>query len=322
MILTGYGSNLKVQNETNQDYLWLNGLEEYFYTIDHPDKEKIKDIKASILYGNPYKIRNLIMSEIYRGPHELSDEFSKAIMSHYLDNEPGNDRRALQYISHCIDDEFLRTASRWSIKWHNLVNLNDHLSRGQIQSKFWMLDHLKPVLQERKKQGYDIDTVVHYGGWYATVAWFILKEFADIKQYLNLEVDHTCVGISDDFNEEFYNDSWRFKGIGMDVNDVKWNDRTFNAWAQNKQEKLVELKIGPQLIINTSCEHMSDDWFYNLPKDMLVCLQTNDYFSNEQHINCVNNVDEALEKYKFTRVYYSGELDTQLYKRFMIIGRT
>ena len=67
---------------------------------------------------------------------------------------------------------------------------------------------------------------------------------------------------------------------------------------------------------------MTDDWFYNLPSDMMVCLQTNDYFSNEQHINCVESVDDALEKYQFSRVYYSGELDTQLYKRFMIIGRT
>ena len=131
-----------------------------------------------------------------------------------------------------------------------------------------------------------------------------------------------CAEVSDDFNQEFYADSWRFKGLTMDVNNIVWEDRTFPAWTQNKQKELIELKLGPQLIINTSCEHMTDEWFYNLPPDMMVCLQTNDYFSNEQHINCVESIDEALEKYQFTRVYYSGELDTQLYKRFMIIGRT
>lgn len=323
MILIGYGSNLTMaNNNANNNYLWLNGIEEYFYSIDHPDKQKIKDIKASVLYGNPYKIRNLIMSEIYRGPQELSEEFAKAVLSYYLDDEPGNDRRVLQYISHSIDDEFIRTASRWSITWHQLVNLNDHFSRGQIKSKFWMLDHLTRIIQKRRDEGYDINTIVHYGGWYATIAWFILKHISDINQYFNLEVDPQCIGVADDFNQEFYNNSWQFKSIEMDVNDVKWNDRTFKAWTANKQNEPIELQIGPQLIINTSCEHMTDDWFYNLPPDSMVCLQTNDYFSNEQHINCVESLEEALEKYKFTRVYYSGELDTQLYKRFMIIGRT
>ena len=311
-----------MQNEPHPDYLWLNGLDEYFNQIDHLDRDRFKDIKASVLYGNPYKMRNLIMSEIYRGPQELSDGFSKSIMSYYLDNEPGNDRRVLQYISHCIDDEFIKAASRWSIKWHQLVNLNDHFSRGQIKSKFWMLSKLHTVLEKRREDGFNIEQVVHYGGWYATIAWFILREFPEIKQYFNIELDPMCAEVSDDFNQEFYADSWRFKGLTMDVNNIVWEDRTFPAWTENKQKELIELKLGPQLIINTSCEHMTDEWFYNLPPDMMVCLQTNDYFSNEQHINCVESIDEALEKYQFSRVYYSGELDTQLYKRFMIIGRT
>jgi hypothetical protein len=66
---------------------------------------------------------------------------------------------------------------------------------------------------------------------------------------------------------------------------------------------------------------MNDDWFYNLPDGQFVVLQTNNYFENEQHTNCVSSVDEALAKYKFSEVYFSGELDTQLYNRFMIIGK-
>lgn len=310
------------KNKVKDDYLWLNGLEEYFYNIDHKDLDKFKDIRFGVQYGIPYNIRNMIMNEIYRGPHELSDEFSKSMLSYYLDDEPGNDRRLLKYISYCIDDEFVRNASRWSIKWHQLINLNDHFSRGQIKSKLWMLDHLPRIVEKRRKEGYNIDTIVHYGGWYATIAWFILKNIPDINQYFNLELDLKCIKPADEFNEEFHNNSWQFKSIHMDVNDVNWQDRKFNSQTTNRNNEIINLQIGPQLIINTSCEHMTDDWFYNLPPDMMVCLQTNDYFSNEQHINCVHSVDEALEKYKFTRVYYSGELDTQLYKRFMIIGRT
>ncbi len=324
MITIGYGRNSLNQqgNTAHSDYTWLNGLEEYFHHLTQPDIDKFKDIRNSILYGNPYNMRNLIVNEVYRGPHELTDDFAKAITSYYLDQEAGNDRRVLQYISYSIDDEFIKTIARWSIKWHNTVDLNDHLSRGQIKSKMWMLKHLDKVLKKRSADGYPVDNIVHYGGWYATIAWFILRQHSEIKKYYNIETDPQCIQVADNFNQEFYNDNWRFKSIYHDVNDIMWEDRTFEIRTNNIKNDSIRLRIGPQLIINTSCEHMTDEWFYNLPPDMMVCLQTNDYFSNEQHINCVESVEAALEKYKFSRVYYSGELDTQLYNRFMIIGRT
>jgi hypothetical protein len=227
----------------------------------------------------------------------------------------------LSYTSYCIADDFLRDAARWSIAWHRKVNINEHFSRGQILSKLWLVDKLTPVIDKRRDQGYPIDTIVQYGGWYATIAWFILKDPL-LKQYYSIDIDKECVGVADNFNDHDNYNNWRFKALYGDVDSIEWEDRTFNMYTPNKQDEIIELRLGPQLIINTSCEHMTDDWFYNLPKDMMVCLQTNDYFSNSQHINCVHSVEEALEKYKFTRVYYSGELDTQLYKRFMIIGRT
>ena len=308
--------------EIHPDYLWLNGLDEYFHSTHHPDAARFKDIKNSILYGNPYSIRNLIMNEIHRGMTDNSAEFTKALLSYYLDNEPGNDRRVLQYISYCIDDEFVRTASSWSIKWHQLVNLNDHLSRGQVSSKLWMVTHLNRILKKRREDGFAVENIVQYGGWYATVAWFILQQNPDIKQYFNIEADPSCIDVADDFNQKFYNDSWRFKSVHQDVDKIHWEDRTFSTSTLNRQNQTIDLRLGPNLIINTSCEHMTDDWFYNLPSDMIVCLQTNNYFSREEHINCVKNLDEAIEKYQFKRVYYSGELETHLYNRYMIIGRT
>ena len=61
--------------------------------------------------------------------------------------------------------------------------------------------------------------------------------------------------------------------------------------------------------------------YNNLPEGSIVALQTNNYFSNEQHINCVGGIEEAIAKYPMSEVYYSGELDTQLYTRFMVIGK-
>lgn len=66
---------------------------------------------------------------------------------------------------------------------------------------------------------------------------------------------------------------------------------------------------------------MDNSWFENIPEGKLIALQTNDYFSNEQHVNCCQDLTEVKEKYKFSNIYYSGTLDTKLYNRFMIIGR-
>ena len=49
-------------------------------------------------------------------------------------------------------------------------------------------------------------------------------------------------------------------------------------------------------------------------------IQTNDYFGNKQHVNCVGGVNEAKAKYPMTEVLYEGEIDTHLYNRFMLIG--
>jgi hypothetical protein len=65
---------------------------------------------------------------------------------------------------------------------------------------------------------------------------------------------------------------------------------------------------------------MNNEWFENIPTGKLVILQTNDYFDNPQHSNCCKDLEDAKAKYPMQDILYIGELDTQLYNRFMIIG--
>ena len=74
------------------------------------------------------------------------------------------------------------------------------------------------------------------------------------------------------------------------------------------------------MVVNTSCEHMNNTWYENLPEGTFVALQTNNYFENPQHSNCCNDINDAKSKYPMQSVMYEGELDTQLYNRFMLIG--
>lgn len=92
------------------------------------------------------------------------------------------------------------------------------------------------------------------------------------------------------------------------------------------KDDLLENKFGwvdldsVNLVINTSCEHMDTTWFDNLPEGTFVVLQQNDYFENEQHMNCCKDLEDVKKKYPMQSIHYEGELDTNLYNRFMIIG--
>jgi hypothetical protein len=293
----------------------MHGLEEYLNYIDHPQCERFCSIKRAIMYGNISFIKELISSEIYRGHMDLTDEFLNIILSHYNNYQELDNRKVLQYVSHCVDSDYIRKISSWSIKWQHQANLNDHFSRGQMKSKCWLVEQLTKIFDDQK-----LGTIAHYGGWYATVAQHIFQKF-EVKNYYNLEVDPGCIDIADDFNYEQIA-GWQFKSVQQDVGNITWkDDDSFDVKIENRSNNLVTTNVKPDLIINTSCEHMNEDWFNNIPTGTVVCLQTNDYFENEQHINCCRDLSDAINKYSMSEVYYSGEIDTHLYKRFMIIGK-
>lgn len=301
------------------DFHWLNGLEEYFNVTDQKyNQSKIHRIKQSLVDGNPYAIRELMLDEIKRGENENTQSFVKLIMHKLFEDETIEltNRKILKYISHCIDDEFIAKISAWSIKWGDKTNLTDHFSRGQMKSKFWLISELNNL---------DLvpENVAIYGGWYATIAHFLFYNWGDdLQKVRNFEIDPLAIAISDNFNYEQYNQSWRFKATVSDVSTIKWNEwKQLSYVVKNRKGENQHETLDPDLIINTSCEHMDNSWFKNIPEGKLVALQTNDYFSNEQHVNCCHDLTEAKEKYQFSKIYYSGTLDTGLYNRFMIIGR-
>jgi hypothetical protein len=304
-----------INHKLGENLHWMHGLEEYLNYIKHPQVEEYFKIKRAIMYGNIWFIKQRVNEEISRGRVELTDDFLNILMSHYTGYEFVTHRKCLQYVAHCIDDDYVRKMSSWSIKWQDRANLNEHFSRGQMKSKCWMVEKLAEIFPNAY-----LGTIAHYGGWYATVAKNIFQQFG-VKKYYNIELDENCIEIADDFNYEQYQNNWQFKSVQQDCGTIKYSDKgTFDLAVKNKQKHAVSVTVKPDLVINTSCEHMNEDWYNNLPDGMLVCLQTNDYFSNEQHVNCVNGIQEAKAKYPMKEVLYEGEIDTHLYNRFMLIG--
>jgi len=317
MTMLGCVNNLR-KLTMNDNIHWINGFEEYFTYIQHPQLDSFQDIKKAIVHGNIYKIRDLVKREIHRGHNELTDEFLQLIFSKHIEYDHTTHRKVLRYISHCIDDQFLRQVSAWSISSSKAANLNDHFSRGQVMSKLWLMNIIDEHIEIDS-----IQNIALYGGWYATIAYFLFERFTNIEKLYSLDLDPDARWISDKFNyPQCYDQSWRFKAFEADVCNLQWKKRAKNTWyiEQLVAENDVVCDIRPDLIINTSCEHMDDTWFEQIPSGKLVCLQTNNYFENTQHINCVNNTAEAEEKYQFSQLIYSGSLDTPEYERYMLLG--
>ena len=79
------------------------------------------------------------------------------------------------------------------------------------------------------------------------------------------------------------------------------------------------------IVINTSCEHIEQEGLNTnmskIAKGTLVVLQSNNYKSSPQHINCSDSLEEFAKRYskylKDVKLYEKPFLN---FTRYMIIG--
>jgi len=283
----------------NQQFHWLYGIEEKAIQ-ENKETELLRHLIEVILRGNVGSLDAILASDRLAAMQKTNmanfNSVSKTLMSYWLDAASNDD--LLSCLDSIFPDPFITRVRDWNNR--NLIPanvFNDHFSRGQMQSKLWLLDILELAVSNKR-----LGNVVLYGGWYGTVNLMLHERF-NVKHTYNLEIDTMSRQLSTSFNEGL-----PFTAVNADV--------TALAWEDNKLGGI----ISANTIINTSSEHMNDDWFHNIPDGKLVVLQTNDYFDCNQHVNCVLNLEAAQEKYQFSNLLYSGELQTQLYNRFMLIG--
>jgi hypothetical protein len=129
----------------------------------------------------------------------------------------------------------------------------------------------------------------------------ILNEFLP-KHVTSIDIDPNCQNIALAFNK--YNHRLdRFTALHADMFDVDYT----NA----------------DTIINTSYEHvLPEDWHALVKKypNALYIIQSNNYPEPDDHINCVEYVDDLTDQLNFDTLFYKGTLETPIYKRFMVIG--
>jgi len=199
----------------------------------------------------------------------------------------------------------------------------DCFSRGQLQSKLWLVEELK-------KHDIDLGTVFLCAGWYATLATMLFESGIKIDKIRSFDIDANCANIAETFNKKWFIDDWRFKASTIDIMDFEWSEKPAPSdstignfyYMTEAKGKQVQMKDCPDTIINTSCEHIHNfkEWYANIPEGKLVVLQSNDYFDVEEHVNCVNNVYEFKKMAPMTTLLYMGMRELPKYTRFMLIG--
>ena len=170
---------------------------------------------------------------------------------------------------------------------------------NQIACKSWLVNQLSELPVHELK-------IQLYGGWYGFPLIDMLMDKLDISYIENIDLDPEAIKICKRYIQYKNLNKSFIKTRLCDVSESRDTDKTID------------------LVINTSSEHMDDlpvlikDKKYK--RTCIFALQSNNMFHHSDHINCVNNVEELIEKSGLTNILYSGTLNLDEYKRYMVIG--
>ena len=206
-------------------------------------------------------------------------------------------------ISICENDN-RETPYYWVNQWvnNNLPSYSnsfeDSVSQGQYESKLWLKEELEKIIFIPELC---IDII---GSWFGFPFIEMLADISDIKQIDLYDIDENCHKVTAQYINHF---------------DYDFRIVQFKDFFERKDERR------RHLIINTSSEHMPDivsmkNYYKDYPMKPILVIQSNNYFEVEDHINCVKNVNELIEKNQIKNVLYKGKRSLPLYDRFMIIG--
>lgn len=165
--------------------------------------------------------------------------------------------------------------------------------QGQMKSKDWLC-------KELRKQVKKFVTVDIHGGWNGVLASMLFQSDVPVTSIRSVDIDPTCEPIANMMNklEEIHG---KFRAVTADM---------------------CSIRSDADVVINTSCEHITQDqydiWLSGMPHNSLIVLQSNNYEIPE-HIRIAHSLEEFKEQ-SHLKVLYAGELETQMYTRYMLIG--
>jgi len=190
---------------------------------------------------------------------------------------------------------------------------DDCFSRGQLQSKLWIIKELTTL-------SLDLGTVFLCAGWYATLATMLFESKVKVDKIRSFDIDPSCRSIAETFNKPWVKDNWQFKSSTKDIMDINYKSESYEVIRADGTA--CTLDDTPDTIINTSCEHIENftEWYDKIPDGKLVILQSNNFFDVDEHVNCSIDIDDFSRQTPLKSVLYSNSLELEKYTRYMRIG--
>ncbi len=192
---------------------------------------------------------------------------------------------------------FLTSVTRFVDQFYNFKiddrlayqTIRDSLSSGQIKSKY-------KIIQNCREMDLKSNHSVFIGHWHGLLPLMMRNENF-IENAIGVEKSKIWSEFSNLLNTE-----WSWQSQFMDVNNFIFNQNT-------------------DLVVNTSCEHMENQWINAVPVGCRLILQSTDYIHPE-HINLQINIENfKMSLNKKLIVDSEDTLDCGIYKRFTIFGR-
>jgi hypothetical protein len=254
----------------------------------------IEDLRKAVLEKNLHSVFRLANDEELR-KLVLEDNIWKlwSVLKRYTDTQFVDAFKILQ-----INETFYN---------------KDCFSRGQLQSKIWLINELK-------KLNLNLGTVFLCAGWYATLAVMLFESEMKITKIRSFDKDPLCWKIAETFNKTWVKNDWEFKASTVDILNINYQQHVYDV--NRFDETICKLTDSPDTIINTSCEHIEDfkSWYKKIPLDKLIVLQSNDYCEIKEHVNTYNTLEEFSESAPMNKTLFEGQLYLPKYTRFMKIG--
>ena len=174
------------------------------------------------------------------------------------------------------------------------VRTMDAFWSGQIKSKEWLITNLHNNVS--KFVSIDI-----HGGWVGVLASILFQSDIPVTTIRSVDIDPTC------------------EPIAVNMNKIEEMVGKFCAVTAD----MCNTRSDADVVINTSCEHISQDqfdmWKSGMPYNSLLVLQSNNYDIPE-HVRTACSLEE-FKKQCGINVLWSGSLELPLYTRYMVIGK-
>jgi hypothetical protein len=216
-------------------------------------------------------------------------------------------------------DKIFRAIGNYIKENNSSEAMQDAMSRSQIRSKIWLVEELAKIQSH-------FNHVAIMAGWFGQLCAIYDKKLT-YKKIRIVELDKQACELSDySFNLSNL-ENYKIKSVHADISKLTLYKNGYEWAVENfKEHTEYNEKFLPDLIINTSAEHMTEEWFQQLrfkelESNPIVAIQSNNMFDGEGHVNCVHSIDHMKKKFPMKEILFEGELQLKGYKRVMLIGR-